>query len=90
MKGVSKTALSRLFFFSSQFSYCPLVWMSHSRQINSKIDNLHCRALRIVYRDKTSSSFEDLLKKDGSVRAHHRNIQFLAIEMFKVYKAAQN
>ena len=30
------------------------------------------------------SSFEDLLKKDGSVTVHHRNIQTLAVEMFKV------
>ena len=72
-------------FFNSQFSYCPLVWMFYSRQINTKINNLHFRALRMVYRDETSS-FEELLKKDGSVTVHHRNLQFLAIEMFKVIK----
>ena len=27
------------------------------------------------------SSFEELLSKDKSVRVHHRNIQFLPIEM---------
>ena len=41
------------------------------------------RALRITYGDR-SSSFEHLLKKDNSVSIHHRNIQALAIEMFKV------
>ena len=65
-------------FFNSQFSYCPLVWMFYSRQINTKINNLHFRALRMVYRDETSS-FEELLKKDGSVTVHHRNLQLLAI-----------
>ena len=28
--------------------------------------------------------FEELLKKHGSVTIHHRNIQALAIEMYKV------
>ena len=38
-------------FVSSQFAYCPLIWMFHSRQINYKINKLHQRALRIVYND---------------------------------------
>ena len=42
-------------FFNSQFSYSPLVWMFHSRRINRKIDNLHYRALRMVYLDEMSS-----------------------------------
>ena len=70
-------------FFNSQFSYCPLVWMFHSREVNAKINNLHFRALRMVYLDETSS-FKELLRKDGSVTIHHRNLQFLAIELFKV------
>ena len=41
------------------------------------------RALRLVHDDYTSF-FEDLLAKDGSVSIHHRNIQNVAIEMFKV------
>ena len=28
-------------FFSSQFNYCPLVWMFHSPSINNKINRLH-------------------------------------------------
>ena len=57
--------------------------MFHSRCINNKINSLHDRALRITYSDR-SSSFEDLLKKDNSVSIHHRNVQALATEMFKV------
>ena len=72
-------------FFNSQFSYCPLVWMFHSRELNTKINNLHYRALRIVYRDETST-FEELLLKDGSITVHHKNLHFLAIEMYKVVK----
>ena len=70
-------------FFDSQFNYCPLIWMFHSRNLNNKINRLHQRCLRVVYNDKTSS-FEQLLENDNSVSIHHRNIQTLAIEMYKV------
>ena len=63
-------------FVEAQFGYCPLVWMFHGREINRKINHIHERSLRIVYRDY-NSSFKDLLKKDNSVCIHHRNnIQF--------------
>ena len=70
-------------FVTSQFGYGPLVWMFHSRGLNNKINSLHERGLRTTYGDK-SSSFQDLLKKDNSVSIHHRNIQALATEIFKV------
>ena len=70
-------------FFNSQFSHCPLVWMSHSRSINTKINNLHFRSLRMIYND-ANASFQELLFRDKSVTIHQRNLQFLAIEMFKV------
>ena len=70
-------------FFDSQFNYCPLIWMFHSRNLNNKINRLHERCLRVIYNDKTSS-FEQLLENDNSVSIHHRNIQTLAIEMYKV------
>ena len=70
-------------FIESQFSYCPLIWMFCSRQMNRKINHIHERALRIVYNDYTTT-FDDLLRKDKSVSIHHRNIQYVAIEMYKV------
>ena len=69
-------------YFYARFSYRPLVWMFHSCRINTRINNLHFLALRIVYLDK-ESSFEELLRKDSSVTIHHRNLQLLAIEMYK-------
>ena len=57
--------------------------MFHSRSLNNKRNSLHERALRITYGDR-SSSFENLLKKDNPVSIHHRNIQALTTEMFKV------
>ena len=57
--------------------------MCHSRTNNRKINRLHERFLRIIYNDK-QPSFIKLLEKDNSVSIHLRNLQILAIEMFKV------
>ena len=70
-------------YIMSQFGYCPLVWMFHSRKLNNRINRIHERALRIVYKDD-KSSFEELLAKDDGVTIHERNIQTLAIELYKV------
>ena len=51
-------------FITSQFSYCPLVWMSHSRTMENRINKIHKKALRFVYKDETNLSLDDLLKKD--------------------------
>ncbi len=72
-------------FFTSQFSHGPLVWMFHSRGFNTKINNLHHRALRMIYQDDISS-FEELLVKNGSITIHQRNLRALVIEMYKVSK----
>ena len=69
-------------FITSQFGYCPLVWMFHSRNLNNRINNIHERALRITYKDY-NSTFQDLLEKDNSVTVHQRNLQVLATEIFK-------
>ena len=70
-------------FIASQFGYCPVVWMFHSRMLNNRINKIHERALSIVYKD-LSSTFEQLLQKDGSFTIHERNIQALAIELYKI------
>ena len=57
--------------------------MFHSRIINKKINRLHEKCLRIIYRNK-QSSFEELLEKVSSVS--ERNIRILATEMYKVSK----
>ena len=57
--------------------------MFHTTELNRRINHIHERALRMAYRDN-SSSFTELLKKDNSVCIYHRNIRSLAIELYKV------
>ena len=70
-------------FFLSQFGYCPLVWMFHKRRYNNKRNCLHERMLRIVSKDY-KSSFAELFSENKLLTAHHRNVQKLAIEVYKV------
>ena len=69
-------------FIFSPFGYCPLVWMFHSRKLNNRINNIHERALTIIYRDY-ESTFQQLLKQNNSVAIYRRNLQILPTEIFK-------
>ena len=80
---IHKRRMTMKAFIASEFGYCPLVWMFHSRKLNSRVNKLHERTLRIVYQDY-ASSFTELLEKDNSTTMHSRNIQLLATELFKV------
>ena len=70
-------------FITTQFSYCPIVWMCHDRSLNSKVNRIHEMALRISYQD-FQSTFSALLVKNNSFTMHQKNLQLLAIEIFKV------
>ena len=54
-----------------------------SRQTNNMINKIHERALRIVLNDHISD-FETMLRNINGVTIHHRNIQILMIELFKI------
>ena len=69
-------------FITSQFQYCPLIWIFHSRQLNQKISKIQERALRITYKD-TESTFSELLQKDCAFTIHTKNLQILMTEMYK-------
>ena len=57
--------------------------MFRSRVLNNKINRIHERALKITYKDK-SSTFRELWENDNSVSIRDRNTQKLATEMYKV------
>ena len=58
-------------FITSQFNYCLIVWMCHSRSLNNKVNHIHGRALYIFHQD-FQSSFSDLLVKDNSFTIHEK------------------
>ena len=57
--------------------------MCCNRSLNTKINRLHEKCLRIIYNDK-KSNFNGLLEKDDSVSIHHQNLPKLAVELLKV------
>ena len=52
--------------------------------MHNKINRIQERSLRLVYSDHVSS-FDESLKKDRSFSIHRRNIQSLAIELYKFF-----
>ena len=56
-------------FIASQFSHAPVIWVFHNRKLNSYINRIHERALRILYQDH-NSTLEELLAKDGYFKIH--------------------
>ena len=57
--------------------------MFRGRKLNHRINTIHVRALRIVYNDH-QCAFEEFLERDNCFLIHERNLQKLAIEIFKV------
>ena len=41
-------------FIASKYGYCPLVWIFNSRKLNSRVNKLHGKALKIVYQGYAS------------------------------------
>ena len=62
---VQKRKILMKTFITSQFNYCPIVWMYCQRKSNHLINRIHERALQIAYNDY-SSDFNLLLDKDNS------------------------
>ena len=54
-----------------------------SRQTKNMTNKLHERALRLVLDDHVSD-FEALLRRSNDVSYHHRNIQMLMVEFYKI------
>ena len=70
-------------FIILQFSYCPIVWVCFGSGLNNKINNIHERALRLVYQEK-KFSFETLLKRHKSVSIYMKNHTYLVAEVVQV------
>ena len=79
---IQKRRMKMIAFITSEFGYCPLVWVFHSRKLNGQVNKLHERVLRIEYQDY-ASSFTELLEQNNSTAIHNRNNQLLATELLR-------
>ena len=70
-------------YITSQFNYCPLVWMIYNRKLNKKINKFHERALRIVYGDH-KTSFSEFLNIDKSVSIHQKTCNIYLLKYIKL------
>ena len=69
-------------FMNAQFSYCSLIWMFHSHNLNNKINWMHEQTLTLVYQNNLS--FSDLRDLDNSVTVHQKHLQALGTEIYEV------
>ena len=61
-------------FKSSHFNYAPLIWMFCRKILYYKIENIHYRTLKVIYRSE--ESYENLLFESSSVSVHQRHLRF--------------
>ena len=80
---ISQRKLIANAFIMSQFSYCPLIWMFHSRAMQHRKNRINERTLRLIYPNQHQLTFKELLEKSKTVRIHQRNLQTLEIEICK-------
>ena len=66
----------------SNFSHCPLTWMFTSRYLNNALNSIHERALRLIYNDY-ELPFDRILENNKQKSIHQKNIESLAIEIYK-------
>ena len=67
---------------TSQFTYCPLIWMFMSRCLNNPLNNIHKQALRLIYNDH-KKSFNSISKENNLKTLHQEKLEFLAVEINK-------
>ena len=71
-------------YISSNFRYCPLIWMFCSKMSDNLIVKTHYRTLRAIY-DTQTRSYEELLHLSGKKKIHTQNLQILMIEIYKCF-----
>ena len=56
--------------------------MFTSRYLNNALNNVHERALRLIYNDH-EKSFNSILTENNLKTIHQKNLEFIAIEIYK-------
>ena len=73
-------------FITSCFNYCPLVWHFCGKENSEKLEKINYRALRILYRDFTSS-YEQLLSRSDTTTVEKSRLRSMTLEVFKCIKS---
>ena len=81
---ISQRKLISNAFLIPHFSYCPLIWMFHSRAMEHRINKIHERTLRLICPNQYQTIFKELSEKSKTVSIHQINLQTLATEIYKV------
>ena len=66
-------------YISSNFRYCPLIWMFCSKMSDNLIVKTHYRTLKAIY-DTQTRSYEELLQLSEEKKIHTQNLQILMVE----------
>ena len=61
-------------FITSQFSYCPLIWMFDGRRMEHRINKIHEWALSLIYSSDSKLTFKELLDKNKTVSIHQKKL----------------
>ena len=69
-------------FIKSQFSYCPLIWMFTSKELNKQINRIHEKSLRLVLNNHQSTLVE-MLDTLNENTIHQQYIDRLLTEVYK-------
>ena len=68
-------------YISSNFRYCPLIWMFCGKISRNLIVKTHCRTLRATY-DTQTRLYDELLHLSGKKKIHTQNLLILMIEVY--------
>ena len=80
--GNSQKTLLYNSFVSSNFGYCPVIWMFCGKTANNNINRVQKRALQALYND-FDSSYDALCLKGNHSKIHLVNIKHLLVEVYK-------
>ena len=67
---------------SSNFRYCPIVWMFCGKMSGNLNVKTHYRTLRAIY-DTQTRSYEELLHLSVKKKIYTQNLQILMVEVYK-------
>ena len=69
---------------TSNFQYCPLIWLFCSKAADNLRNRTTKRVMRIIYNNYNEEALDTLLQRDGTLTIYKKNLQKLMVEIYKV------